>query len=165
MDRTVHFIVLRRNTIQLCRKSVQWTLHVSIPDTRQRKMVCQYRKVTNPWRRVLEKLTGFQVVKQLHVFYETRWCVTTFNSSPPVPILSQKNTVHVPHTYYWRSILVLSLHLRVGIPNFLIVSRFPTSLPPFVKPNTRKRISKEKRYKWEKKEMIKERADIHVTDW
>jgi hypothetical protein len=33
---------------------------------------------------------------------------------PPVPVLSQSNPFHAPHPAFWRSILILSSHLRLG---------------------------------------------------
>jgi hypothetical protein len=59
------------------------------------------------------------------------------HKSPPlVPILSQINEVHnIPS--YLRSILILSNHLRLGLPSGLFPSGFPTisymhsSSPPF----------------------------------
>ena len=46
---------------------------------------------------------------------------------PPVPILSQLNPVHAPpHTTSWRFILILSYHLRLGLPSGLFPSGFPT---------------------------------------
>ena len=37
---------------------------------------------------------------------------------PPVPILSQLDPVHAhPHRTFWRSILILSSHLRLGLPS------------------------------------------------
>jgi hypothetical protein len=38
-------------------------------------------------------------------------------SPPPVPILGQLNPVHAPHPTSWRSILILSSHLRLGLPS------------------------------------------------
>jgi len=45
---------------------------------------------------------------------------------PPVPILNQLEPVHVPHPTSWRSILILSSHLRMGLPSGLFPSGFPT---------------------------------------
>jgi hypothetical protein len=39
------------------------------------------------------------------------------NSSPPVPILSQIDPVHAPYPTSRRSILILSSHLRLGLPS------------------------------------------------
>jgi hypothetical protein len=49
-------------------------------------------------------------------------------SSSPVPILSQTDPVHapLPHPTFRRSILILSSHLRLGLPSGLVSSGFPT---------------------------------------
>ena len=44
---------------------------------------------------------------------------------PPLPILRHINAV--PHTTLWRSILILSSHLRLGLPSGLFPSGFPTN--------------------------------------
>ena len=49
--------------------------------------------------------------------------------SPPVHILSQINAGHAPHPISWRSILILSSHLRLGFPSGLFPSDFPTKTP------------------------------------
>ena len=45
---------------------------------------------------------------------------------PPVPIPSQINTVYVPNPTSWRSILILSAHLKLGLPS----GPFPQVSPP-----------------------------------
>jgi hypothetical protein len=81
-----------------------------------------------PWSRVfLEKLTGFQLVKEFPAFCGTRRFITVFTKGPtPVPILSQINLVHAPIPLPWNSILILSSHLRLGLPSGLFLSGFPT---------------------------------------
>ena len=44
---------------------------------------------------------------------------------PPVPVLSQLNPVQTPHPTFWRSILILSSHLHLGLPSGLVPSCFP----------------------------------------
>ena len=48
-----------------------------------------------------------------------------YRSPPSVPVLSQINPVHAPHPTVWRSILILSFHLSLCLPNGLFPSRFP----------------------------------------
>jgi len=46
--------------------------------------------------------------------------------TPPAPILSQLHSVHTLHPTSWRSILMLSSHLCLGLPSGLFPSDFPT---------------------------------------
>ena len=87
-----------------------------------------YAYLLTPWcRALLEKLTGLQLVKKFPAFYGTRRVITALTSvrhlslSCASPIQST-----YPHPTSWRSILILSTHLRVGLPNGLFPSGFPT---------------------------------------
>ena len=78
--------------------------------------------VITPCSTVLfEKLTGSQLVKKwnLNVHYRIHKC------PPPVPFLSQLYPVHTPHPTSSRSILILSSHLRLGLPSCHFPSGFP----------------------------------------
>ena len=44
----------------------------------------------------------------------------------PVPILTQLDPVHASHPSSWRSIIILSSHLRLCLPKSLFPSGFPT---------------------------------------
>ena len=87
-----------------------------------------YYNLLTPWCRVLlEKLTGLQLVKKFPAFHGTPRFITALTSvhhlslSWPSPIQSI-----YPHTTSWRSILILSTHLRLGLPSGLLPSGFPT---------------------------------------
>jgi hypothetical protein len=44
------------------------------------------------------------------------------NGPPPVPVLSQIDPVHAPHSTSWRSILILFSHLRLAVSNGFFLS-------------------------------------------
>ena len=81
-----------------------------------------------PWSRVLlAKLTGSQLVKTLSTFYGTRKFITAFTSARHIS-LSWARSIQSIHPYltYWRSVLILSSHLRPCLPSDLFPSGFPT---------------------------------------
>ena len=81
-----------------------------------------------PWCRfLLEKLTGLQLVQEFPAFHGTRRFITPLKSvrhlslswaSPIQPLYS--------HPTSWRSILILSTHLRLGLPSGFFPSGFLT---------------------------------------
>jgi len=64
-----------------------------------------------PWSRVLlEKSSGFQPVNKFRAFYGTRRYITKFTNARHLS-LSWKSSI--PHPSSWKSILILSSHLRL----------------------------------------------------
>ena len=81
-----------------------------------------------PWCRVLlEKLTGLQLVKKFPAFHGARRFVTALTSVRHLS-LSWASPIQFiyPHSTSWRSILILSTHLRLGLPVGLFPSGFPS---------------------------------------
>ena len=81
-----------------------------------------------PWyKALLEKLTGLQLVKKFPAFHGTRRFITALTSvrhlslswGSPIQSISS-------HPTSWRSILILSTHLRLGFSSGLHSSGFPT---------------------------------------
>ena len=115
--------------------------NIPTPRARKRTRIVSYiRKISfgyltylltsllTPWCRVLlEKLTGLQLVKKFPAFHGTRKFITALRSvrhlclSCASPIQSIYR-----HPTSWRSILILSTHLRLGLPSGLLPSGFPT---------------------------------------
>ena len=83
--------------------------------------------LTSRCRVLLEKLTGLQLVKKFPAFHGTRRFITALTSVCHL-FLSWASPIQstYPHPTSWRSILILSTHLRLGLPCGLLPSRFPT---------------------------------------
>jgi hypothetical protein len=76
---------------------------------------------------LLRKLTGFQLVKKFSAFYGTWRFIPVFTSARHLFLSWASSFQPVPpHPTWWRSILILSFHLRLGLPNGLSPSGFPT---------------------------------------
>ena len=83
--------------------------------------------VTPCTRVLLQKLTGFQLVKKFPAFYGTRRFITAFTSARHLPISWAISIQSIPpHLTSWRSILILSSHLRLSLPSCLFPSGFRT---------------------------------------
>ena len=92
-----------------------------------------------PWCRVLlEKLTGLQLVKKFPAFHRT-WRFITALTSVRHLSLSWASPIQsiYPHPTSWKSILILSTRLRLGLPSGLFPSGFPTKTlySPLSSPN------------------------------
>ena len=78
----------------------------------------------------LEKLTGSQLVKKFPAFYGNRRFITAFTRARHLSLSWAKSIWSMPpHTTSWESILILSSHLRLGLPSGLFPSRFLTKTP------------------------------------
>ena len=78
-------------------------------------------------RAFLEKPTGLQLVKKFPVFHGTRKFITALTSVRHL-YLSWASPIQsiYPQPTFWRSVLIFSTHLRLGLPSGLLPSSFPT---------------------------------------
>ena len=78
-------------------------------------------------RVLLEKLTGLYLVKKFPAFHGTRRFITALTSFRHLSLswASPIQSIY-PHPTSWRSILILSTHLRLGLPSGFLPSGFPT---------------------------------------
>ena len=91
-----------------------------------------------PWCRVLlEPLSGLQLVKKFPAFHETRRFITALKRVRHLSLswASPIQSIY-PHPTSWSSILILSTHLRLGLPSDSFTPVFPprpyTPPPPLL---------------------------------
>jgi hypothetical protein len=76
-------------------------------------------------RVLLEKLTGFHLVKKFPAFFGTRRFITIFKSAPLLPLFWARLIQSLPpHPTLWRSILILSSRLTPGYSKWSHSLRF-----------------------------------------
>ena len=76
-----------------------------------------------PWSRVLpEKLTVPQLLTKFPAFYETRRFITAFTRARHLSLSWAISIQFMPHLTSRRSILILTSHLRLGLPSSLLPS-------------------------------------------
>jgi len=94
-----------------------------------------YTYLLTQWSRVLfEKLTGLQLVKKFPACYGTWRFITSFTSVRHLSLSWASLIQSKPsHPTSWRSILILSSHLRLGLPSGLSL-RFPHQNPVHASP-------------------------------
>jgi len=84
-----------------------------------KRFLCKITYLLTPWCRVLlEKLTGLQLIKKFPAFHGTRRVITAITSVCHLS-LSWASPIQSLYTHptSWRSILILSTHLRLGLPS------------------------------------------------
>jgi len=70
-----------------------------------------------------------QLVKKFPAFHGTRRFITALTSVRHLSLSCASPIQSIyPHPISWRSILILSTHLRLGLPSGLLPSGFPTNL-------------------------------------
>ena len=86
-----------------------------------------YLFFTPPCRVLLQKLTSLQLVKKFPAFHGTRKFMTALTSVRHLSLswASPIQSIY-PQPTSWRSILILSTHLRLGLPSGLLPSGFPS---------------------------------------
>ena len=74
---------------------------------------------------LLEKLTGSQLVKKLHALCRTRKFITAFTHACQLSLSWASSIQSIPpYPTFWRSILILSSLLRLGLPSGVFPSGF-----------------------------------------
>ena len=103
-------------TVTVFRELRLWVQRIG--SCRSEGLLCWLRLGVSPWSRVLlEKLTGSAASQEIpRILWNPKVHHRIHKCPPPVPVLSQLHPVSTPTTSRI-SILILSSHLRLGLPN------------------------------------------------
>ena len=101
---------------------ISWIIKclIIIDARRKREGCCNYWLLTPRCRVLPEQLTGLQLVKKFPAFHGTRRFITALTNARHLSLswASPIQSIY-PHPTSWRSILILSSHLRLGLPSGL----------------------------------------------
>jgi hypothetical protein len=101
--RTLELVLISKGMRPLGRCRCRWETHILY-------------YLLSPWSRVLGKLTGSQF-KKFPAFYGTWSFITAFTSTRHPSLSCARTLQSMPpaHPTSWRSVLILSSHLRLGL--------------------------------------------------
>ena len=126
----VYSQIQTKHTNTLCGQNVE-LLNANLSGTYSDHWSSESKKaqyLLTPWSRVLlEKLTVSAASQDIPRIFGTRNFITILTSARHLS-LSWANSIQSPQPppTSWRSILILSSHLRLGLPNGLFPSGLPT---------------------------------------
>ena len=114
--------------------SSKWWYNASYKDTAASPhllnclLTYSHTYLLTPWSRVfLEKLTGFQLIKKFPAFYGTQRLITILTSARYLSLSWAWSIQSMAlHPTSWRSILILSSRLHLGLTIGLLPPGFPT---------------------------------------
>jgi len=123
--RLVHHFFSRNCKLMWCFPQPRFLDHLLILQLKTSNLLIY---LITTWSRVLlEKLTRSQLVKKFPTFYGTRRLTITFTSAHHLSLSWTRSIQSMPlHPTSWRSILILSSYLCLGLPSGLFPSGFPT---------------------------------------
>jgi hypothetical protein len=97
------------------RKYLKWTVAMTLRMLHQRVSTFESYN-SNQLLSTLDNITSSQIPR---ISWNPEICYSFHQTLPLVPILSQMNQAHLLPPYFFRSVLILSSNLRLGLPSCL----------------------------------------------